>query len=107
VNCRYTDCALVALWTHFILTTNAGDSSGNLHRCDACVPECPVEAVFAEDKLPAEWASYTQINAERALSGLPTINVRLESFMPVNWEPRLPVQKGRGRSQTKAAVAPS
>ncbi len=40
--------------------------------------ECPVEAVFAEDKLPAEWAQYTQINADRALSGLPTINVRLD-----------------------------
>jgi ferredoxin len=46
--------------------------------CDACVPECPVEAVFAEGNVPAEWSDFTQINADRALSGLPTINVRLD-----------------------------
>jgi hypothetical protein len=42
------------------------------------VPECPVEAVFAEGNVPAEWSHFTQINADRALSGLPTINVRLD-----------------------------
>jgi ferredoxin len=46
--------------------------------CDACVPECPVEAVFAEGNLPGEWSSYTGINSERALSGLPTITARLD-----------------------------
>jgi ferredoxin len=46
--------------------------------CDACVPECPVEAVFSESALPAEWSSYTAMNAERALSGLPTISARLD-----------------------------
>ncbi len=33
-------------------------------RCDACVEACPVDACFAEDQLPAEWAKYTQINAD-------------------------------------------
>jgi len=46
--------------------------------CDACVPECPVEAVFAEDKVPAEWTHFTPMNAERSLSGLPTISARLD-----------------------------
>jgi NAD-dependent dihydropyrimidine dehydrogenase PreA subunit len=32
--------------------------------CDACVEACPVDACFAEDQLPAEWAKYTQTNAE-------------------------------------------
>lgn len=32
--------------------------------CDACVEACPVDACFAEDQLPAEWAKYTAINAE-------------------------------------------
>ncbi len=32
--------------------------------CDACVEACPVDACFAEDQLPAEWAKYTEINAE-------------------------------------------
>jgi len=28
--------------------------------------------------VPAEWASFTALNAERALSGLPTISARLD-----------------------------
>jgi NAD-dependent dihydropyrimidine dehydrogenase PreA subunit len=32
--------------------------------CDACVEACPVDACFAEDQLPAEWAHFTQKNAE-------------------------------------------
>ena len=79
VDCKYTDCAAVCPVEAFheapdILYINADTCID----CDACVPECPVEAVFAEDKLPAEWASFTQINADRALSGLPTISVRLD-----------------------------
>ena len=31
--------------------------------CGACEPECPVNAIFPEDQLPAEWANYTQIDA--------------------------------------------
>jgi ferredoxin len=31
--------------------------------CGACEPECPVNAIFPEESLPAEWASYTAINA--------------------------------------------
>ena len=31
--------------------------------CGACEPECPVNAIFPEDTLPAEWANFTEINA--------------------------------------------
>ena len=31
--------------------------------CNACVPACPVEAIFAEDDLPDEWVHYQEINA--------------------------------------------
>jgi ferredoxin len=34
--------------------------------CEACVPECPVEAIFAEANVPPQWTSYTPLNAERA-----------------------------------------
>jgi hypothetical protein len=37
-----------------------------------------VEAIFAEANVPAEWAHFTQMNAEKALSGLPTITARLD-----------------------------
>lgn len=34
--------------------------------CEACVPECPVEAIFHEDNVPDDWKNYIQINAEKA-----------------------------------------
>ena len=81
VNCRYTDCALVCPVEAFHLD----DDMLVIHPetcidCDACVPECPVEAIFPENSVPPDWASFTQINADRALSGLPTITARLDSL---------------------------
>ena len=31
--------------------------------CGACVPVCPVSAIFALDDVPEKWAHFTQINA--------------------------------------------
>ena len=31
--------------------------------CGACVPECPVEAIFAEDEVPDEWKHFIEKNA--------------------------------------------
>jgi ferredoxin len=32
--------------------------------CGACVPVCPVSAIFAQDDLPEKWKNYTEINAK-------------------------------------------
>jgi len=32
--------------------------------CGACEPVCPVEAIFYEDDVPAEWNDYTKANDE-------------------------------------------
>lgn len=32
--------------------------------CGACVPVCPVSAIFTLDDLPGKWAQYVQINAD-------------------------------------------
>ncbi len=32
--------------------------------CGACVPVCPVTAIFEADELPDEWAEYAEINAQ-------------------------------------------
>jgi NAD-dependent dihydropyrimidine dehydrogenase PreA subunit len=32
--------------------------------CGACEPACPVEAIFYEDDVPAEWAVFKAINVE-------------------------------------------
>ena len=30
--------------------------------CEACEPECPVEAIFEESEVPEEWNKYIKIN---------------------------------------------
>ena len=32
--------------------------------CGACVPVCPVTAIFALEDLPEKWQKFTAINAE-------------------------------------------
>ena len=32
--------------------------------CGACMPVCPVEAIFPEAEVPAQWASFTAKNAD-------------------------------------------
>ena len=34
--------------------------------CEACVPECPVEAIFHEDNVPEEWKAFIELNTEMA-----------------------------------------
>jgi ferredoxin len=36
--------------------------------CYACMPECPVEALFPQEDVPAQWTSFVQLNAERVLA---------------------------------------
>ena len=31
--------------------------------CAACVPSCPVKAIFAQEDLPPQWAEYLEVNA--------------------------------------------
>jgi ferredoxin len=30
--------------------------------CDACVSECPVEAIYPDDEVPEKWEDYIDIN---------------------------------------------
>lgn len=34
--------------------------------CEACVPECPVEAIYGEANLPSQFASYVQLNKDKS-----------------------------------------
>lgn len=45
--------------------------------CEACVPECPVEAIFHEDDVPEEWQSFIQLNADK-IEGSENITERKE-----------------------------
>lgn len=79
VKCRYTDCAAVCPVEAFHLDEEMlVINPDTCIDCDACVPECPVEAIYPEDKVPAQWQNYTQLNAERAASGLPIISEKID-----------------------------
>ena len=32
--------------------------------CGACVPACPVEAIYAQDEVPDKWKNYIDVNAD-------------------------------------------
>jgi ferredoxin len=34
--------------------------------CEACIPECPVEAIFHDDNVPTPWLHYIELNAKRS-----------------------------------------
>ena len=66
-DCKYTDCVVVCPVDCFY----EGAQMLYIHPeecidCEACVPECPVEAIFHETTVPAQWTQYVQLNAERA-----------------------------------------
>ena len=64
--CKYTDCVAVCPVDCFY----EDEKMLYIHPdecidCEACVPECPVEAIFHEDNLPEEGANYLELNAEK------------------------------------------
>ncbi|MEM6687847.1 MAG: ferredoxin family protein [Planctomycetota bacterium] len=68
--CKYTDCVVVCPVECFYEDGNmVYIDPEDCIDCEACVPECPVEAIFFEDDLPDEWKKYQQINAEKTASG--------------------------------------
>ncbi len=67
INCKYTNCAAVCPVDAFregpnFLTIDPIDCID----CDACVPECPVEAIFPDDEVPEKWEHYIELNEELA-----------------------------------------
>jgi ferredoxin len=78
--CRFTDCVAVCPVDCF-----HGDDEmlyidpNECIDCGACVPECPVEAIYDETQLPDELAKWTAVNAERAPS-LPVINQKSDAL---------------------------
>ena len=65
--CKHTDCVDVCPVDCFVEGPNflAIDPDGCID-CAVCVPECPENAIFAEDDVPEDQKAFTQINAELA-----------------------------------------
>src|SRR2546425_9523109 len=65
IDCKYTDCAAVCPVEAFHeLPDRLYINADTCIDCDACVPECPVEAIFADNNVPEDQAHWTQINID-------------------------------------------
>jgi ferredoxin len=72
--CKYTDCVVVCPTEAF----REGDQMLYIDPhdcvdCDACVPECPVEAIFYEENVPADQRDFIALNAEMAITCRPIV----------------------------------
>jgi len=45
--------------------------------CGACIPECPVQAIYAEEDVPEDQKKWTEINAQKSPE-LPVITEKKE-----------------------------
>lgn len=74
IRCKYTDCVDVCPVDCFhegehMLVINPEECID----CNLCVPECPVDAIFAEDDLPEEQKTFLAYN-EKMAAAWPVIN---------------------------------
>ncbi len=67
IQCKYTDCVEVCPVDCFHEGPNflVIDPEECID-CTLCEPECPAEAIFAEDDLPEDQEQFLQLNAELA-----------------------------------------
>lgn len=78
--CRFTDCVAVCPVECFhadaeMLYIDPDECID----CGACVPECPVEAIYDETELPDDQAQWKEVNAEKA----PSLPVLTETTDPL------------------------
>jgi ferredoxin len=74
VKCKYTDCVDVCPVDCFregpnMLVIDPDECID----CTLCVAECPVEAIFAEDDVPADQKDFIALNAELAKGWKPLV----------------------------------
>jgi ferredoxin len=80
--CKYTDCVAVCPTDSF----REGEKMlyidpATCIDCNACVMQCPVEAIFEEADVPGEWQDYVAMNAEMAAK-CPVIRERKPPLAP-------------------------
>ena len=67
IKCKHTDCVEVCPVDCFY----EGPNFLVIHPdefidCALCGPECPIDAIFSEDELPADQENFLELNAELA-----------------------------------------
>ena len=77
IRCQYTDCVDVCPVDWFregpnFLTIDPDECID----CAVCIPECPVNAIYAEEDVPADQQHMVALNVELARIGWPSITKR-------------------------------
>jgi ferredoxin len=83
-DCKYTDCVVVCpcecFWQDEAMLYIKPDDCID---CGACEPECPVNAIFRDDAVPAPWKGYVELNLRRstelAMAGTGHVTEKLEA----------------------------
>jgi ferredoxin len=78
IKCKYTDCVDVCPVDAFregpnFLVIDPDDCID----CAVCVPECPVNAIYADEDVPADQRAFTPLNAELARRWKPITRTKL------------------------------
>jgi ferredoxin len=76
--CKYTDCVVVCPTEAF----REGEQMLYIDPiecidCGACIPECPVEAIFPEEDVPPDQRAFIALNAEMAAQCPPIVEKRM------------------------------
>ncbi|MDD3353253.1 ferredoxin FdxA [Zoogloea sp.] len=74
IRCKYTDCVDVCPVDCFREGPNfLVIDPDECIDCTLCVAECPAEAIFAEDDVPADQQAFIALNAELAAKWVPIV----------------------------------
>ncbi|HMN56551.1 MAG TPA: ferredoxin family protein [Ottowia sp.] len=90
IRCKYTDCVEVCPVDCFheganFLTIDPDECID----CAVCIPECPVNAIFAEEDLPKDQRHMLALNAELVQLGWPVISRRKDALPDAgDWKDR-------------------
>jgi ferredoxin len=80
VKCKYTDCVDVCPVDCFKVGPNfLVIDPDECIDCAVCVPECPANAIYAQDDVPGDQQEFITINAELAKKW-PTITKRIAAL---------------------------
>lgn len=66
-DCKYTDCVVVCPCECFYQDDRMlYIDPDHCIDCSACMPECPVDAIFPDSQVPSHWQSFMEVNAVRS-----------------------------------------
>lgn len=88
IKCKYTDCVDVCPVDCFREGPNfLVIDPDECIDCAVCIPECPVNAIYAEEDVPADQQSFIALNVELSKGGWPSIT-RMKGHLPDadNWK---------------------